>query len=69
VIPANSRHSLLTSGSKRIVNCATTKWFHSISVSIAPCHGAGTGSIPVGTANVLFRDTVLGEAGLTVNQK
>ena len=31
----------------------TKIWSYSISVSMAPCHGAETGSIPVGTARVL----------------
>lgn len=33
-------------------------WFHSISASIAPCHGAGPGSNPGGTANALLLQLV-----------
>ena len=37
--------------------CASI-WFLSISVSIAACHAAGTGSTPVGTAKYMHRSTI-----------
>jgi hypothetical protein len=37
--------------SSRGSQCASI-WSYSISVSMAPCHGAETGSIPVGTAKI-----------------